>query len=344
MAGDTMPVRDDERFDEAALAAYLEGRLEGAGRPLTVRQFGGGAANLTYELDFGSAVYVLRRPPLGPVAPKSHDMAREYQVLAAIAEVYPYSPRPYLLCADDEVIGAPFFIMERKRGTVIHRELPPALAQDPEMPAKLAYALVEALAALHDIDYAGVGLSDLGKPEGFVERQVHGWWNRWEAARAAELPSMRATYDWLAANLPARSEGTIVHNDFKLNNCMFDDQGRLVAVFDWDMATLGDPLCDLGTLLAYWVEDDDPPEMKAFTPMPPDAGWPTRAELVARYARLGGEVEEIGFYHTLGLFRLAVILAQIYIRWEREQTQDERFSRFWELTKSVAAAAANEIP
>ena len=343
--GETIAVRADERFDEAALAGYLAGRLPGSRRALTVRQFGGGAANLTYELDYGEHVYVMRRPPLGPVAPRSHDMAREHAVLSRLHEAFAPAPRSFLLCEDDSVIGAPFFVMERRYGVVVRRHMPAAYRSTPAAGRRLGEALVDGLATLHAVDYASLGLDDLGKPVGFVERQVQGWRGRWDKAAADPVPAMDAVHDWLVDRLPSESGTALIHNDYKLDNAMFaaDDPGRLVAVFDWDMATLGDPLSDLGALLTYWLDDDDPDEVRAFSPMPHDAaGFPSRAELVERYATASGrDVSDIGFFHVLGLYRVAVILAQIHIRWLRGQTRDGRFAGLGDLVKLVAARAAD---
>lgn len=340
---DTIEVRPGEALDVESLAAYLDGRVEATG-PLHVRQFGGGAANLTYELSFGEHSYVLRRPPHGPVAPHSHDMVREYRVLRAISDVYPYAPRPLLLCEDEKILGAPFFVMERRYGVVVYREMPPSLSDEPRSPRLMATAMVEALARLHDLDHEALGLGDFGRPHGFVERQVEGWWGRWERSKNASLATMDALHDWLRTNLPGEAKPSIIHNDFKLDNCMFapDDPAELVAVFDWDMATIGDPLVDLGTLLAYWRQPDDDPAVQRFSPMPPSAGFPSRAELVAIYSQARAmDIPDLRFYQVLGLYRLAVILAQIHMRWRHGQTADERFERFWTLTELVAANAAS---
>lgn len=341
---ETIDVRPDEQFDEAALVTFLRGRLPGSDAPLAVRQFSGGAANLTYELDFGDHVYVLRRPPLGPVAPKSHDMAREHRVLARLHEAYAPAPRSFLLCEDTSVIGAPFFVMERRRGVVVRRRLGDRFTDVEEAPRQLGLALIDGLADLHDVDVEEVGLADLGRPAGFVARQIDGWWVRWQRAKSDDNPAMEETHTWLTAHQPPEGLASLVHNDYKLDNSMFaaDNPAELVAVFDWDMATLGDPLSDLGGLLAYWTDDDDPPEVRAFSPMPADAsGFPSRAELVERYAmRTSRNVDHIDFFHVLALFRLAVILAQIHIRWVRGQTQDDRFADLDELVKLIAARAA----
>ncbi len=340
---DTIEVRPDERFDVAKVAAYLRGKLPGSENELTVRQFGGGAANLTYLLDYDSHEYVLRRPPLGPVAKSAHDMAREYKVLSVLHQVLPTAPRAFLYCQDAEIIGADFFVMERREGVVVRRTLPPQFANMPDAPRRISEALVDALAAFHAVDYAALGLSDLGKPDGFIERQVEGWYKRWHAAKAEEVPEMDSAYNWLKANLPPSTEFSLVHNDYKLDNVMLDaaDPGRLVAIFDWDMCTLGDPMSDVGALLCYWTEPTDPPYLQGMAMMPTgDLGFLTRRELVARYAQKSGRsVHNINFYHTLGLFRLVVIIAQIYIRYARGQTQDERFAAFGPMIPLMARAA-----
>ena len=340
---DTIEVRPDEQFDEARLAEYLRGKLPGSENRLTVRQFGGGAANLTYLLDYGSHEYVLRRPPLGPVAKSAHDMGREYKVLSVLHQALPFAPRAFLYCGDPALIGADFFVMERRKGVVVRRKIPPQFAEMPDAPRRMSEAMVDALAALHAVDYAALGLSDLGKPEGFIERQVEGWYKRWHAAKEADLPEMDAVYEWLKANLPTSSDVSLVHNDYKLDNVMLaeDDPGQLVAIFDWDMCTLGDPMSDLGALLCYWTEPADAPYFQQMAMMPTgELGFLTRRELVERYAmKSGRSVHNISFYHTLGLFRLVVIIAQIYIRYARGQTQDERFAAFGPMIPLMAKAA-----
>lgn len=346
MNDDTTPVRPDERLDEARLQDFLRGKLEGSDRSLRVRQFGGGAANLTYRLDFDGQEYVLRRPPLGPLAPSSHDMAREYRVLSVLHRAYPEAPRAFLFCEDAAVIGAPFFVMECRRGIVVRRSLPEGFAAAPDSQRLMSEALVDALARLHAVDYGALGLGDLGKPEGFLARQIAGWHDRWQRAKVDEVPAMDEVHAWLVAHVPAQSAAALVHNDYKLDNVMLDeaDPGRVVAVFDWDMATLGDPLSDLGALLTYWSEPSDPAPFRAMAMMPTTAGFPSRQDLVERYARASGrDVSAIGFYHVLGLFRLAVIAAQIYVRFHRGQTRDERFAAFGKLVPVVAEAARNRM-
>jgi aminoglycoside phosphotransferase (APT) family kinase protein len=346
---DTIPVRADERFDEERLANYLDGMLPGTENKLGVRQFGGGAANLTYLLDYGSHQYVLRRPPLGPIAPTSHDMGREHKVLSVLHEAFPYAPRSYLYCDDSTVIGAPFHIMRRCTGTVVRTRIPEEYEQIHDAPRQMSLALVDALADFHAVDYERLGLAGIGRPEGFIKRQIDGWHRRWMEAKAEDVPEMDVLHTWLNDYQPSSRESTLVHNDFKLDNTMFDpsDPGRVVAVLDWDMCTLGDPLSDLGALLTYWTESTDPPPMQAaatsFMPVGDDR-FPTRAELVSRYAtRSGRDVAEVHFYHILGLYRVIVIVAQIFIRFKRGQTQDRRFASFGLLVKNLAQSARTMI-
>lgn len=344
MPDDIIPVRPDERLDEARLADYLAGRLPGSEGALSVRQFGGGAANLTYLLDYGTHEYVLRRPPLGPVAASAHDMGREYRVLSVLWRAFPPAPRAFLFCEDESLIGAPFFVMERRRGVVVRRSLPELYAGQPDAPRRMSEALIDTLAAFHAVDYEALGLGGLGKPAGFLERQIEGWYRRWQGAKPDELPDMERVYAWLRDNRPAEAGVSLVHNDYKLDNVMLaaGDPGRVVAVFDWDMCTLGDPLSDLGALLTYWTEPADPPYLQATAMMPlGDVGFLTRDELTARYAEKSGRaVGDIHFYHALGLFRLTVIIAQIFIRYRRGQTQDARFAAMEAMIPLVARRAA----
>lgn len=344
---DTIDVRPDEKFDKEKLAAYLHGRLPGTENTLTVRQFGGGAANLTYLLDYGTHEYVLRRPPLGPVAKKAHDMGREYQVLSVLHRAFPLAPRAFLFCEETAVIGAPFFIMERRQGVVVRKSLPSQFAAIPDAPRQMSKALVDALARFHAVDYKAIGLGDLGEPAGFIARQIAGWYKRWQAAKIEAVTEMDTIFTWLRENQPETTQFSLVHNDYKLDNVMLaaDDPGRITAIFDWDMCTLGDPLSDLGAMLTYWSEPTDSPYFQGMAMMPTgDIGFLTRTELVKRYGeRSGRSVSDINFYHALGLFRLTVIIAQIYIRYHRGQTQDKRFTAFGPMIPMMARAALDVI-
>jgi aminoglycoside phosphotransferase (APT) family kinase protein len=341
MSPELGPVREGEQIDTEALTGYLRGKLEGVEDGFAVRQFPGGHSNLTYLLEAGGKEYVLRRPPLGPVAPKAHDMAREYNVLVAIHPLLPQAPRAFLLCDDPGVIGAVFFIMERRRGLVLRREVPAPWAGDPDFGRRVSEAFVDCLAALHAVDVSRVML---GKPAGFLERQVNGWAGRWQRAQTEALPQMEQLITWLQERLPDSPPATVVHNDYKLDNLMLDaaDPGRVEAVLDWEMATAGDPLVDLGCVMCYWPEAGDPAvrreALSSITTLP---GWFTRAQLVERYAqKTGRDVSGLGYYEVFGIFKIAVVLQQIYFRYKRGQTRDERFRNFDERVRGLVEVAA----
>ena len=340
MSADSAPVRAGEQIDTAALTAYLRGKLNGVESGLAIRQFPGGHSNLTYLLEAGGRDYVLRRPPLGPVAPKAHDMAREYQVLRAVHPFFAPAPRPFLLCEDPSVIGAVFFIMERRHGMVLRREIPAEYAGDADFGRRVSEAFVDCLAALHAVDVDRVAL---GKPAGFLERQISGWAERWQRAQTETLPQMEQLIRWLVERLPPSPPPTLVHNDYKLDNMMLDaaDPGRVEAVLDWEMTTTGDPLVDLGCVLCYWPEPGDPPvrreALSSITTLP---GWFNRALLVERYARLTGrDVSGLSYYEVFGIFKVAVVLQQIYFRYHRGQTRDERFRDFGERVRGLVEIA-----
>ncbi|HTT80494.1 MAG TPA: phosphotransferase family protein, partial [Stellaceae bacterium] len=289
-AAELIDERPDERLDAARLLPYLRAHLPGAEGRLTVRQFGGGKANLTYLLRFeagaSASEFVLRRPPLGPIPPGAHDMAREHRVLSALHRRYRPAPRSLLFCADDSLIGAVFLVEERRRGFVIRDDIPAELAGQPALNRRIGEALVDALADLHLVRPDEVGLGDLGRAEGYLERQLAGWTRRWQAAQGGEEAARSAALwapllDRLAAELPASHGAALLHNDYRLDNCLLDpaDPGQIEAVLDWDMCTQGDPLADLGYLLNYWVEPDDPPEWREIAAMPTwRPGFPSRAE------------------------------------------------------------------
>lgn len=334
-------VRADERFDERRLEAYLRDQVPDLDGPMEVRQFHGGHANLTYDVRFGDRELVLRRPPLGPVAPKSHDMRREFRALSALAPLFPYSPRPVTLCEDEGVIGAIFFVMERARGLVVRASWPEDLGDDPALRRRMGESLLDALADLHAVDTERPEVAALGRAEGFVERQVKGWHGRWERARTRDIPLMDELAAWLGARIPSPERVSVLHNDYKLDNAMFalDDPGRLVAIFDWDMTSLGDPLIDLGTLLGYWTEEGDqtPRGTGGVTHL---SGFPSRAELAERYqARSGINLDKLAWYESFALFKTAVVLEQIYVRFVKGQTQDERFKALGEFVPRLAEAA-----
>jgi aminoglycoside phosphotransferase (APT) family kinase protein len=337
---DTAPIRPEERFDEESVAAYLRQALPEllGDAPIEFEQFPGGAANLTYLVRAGDLELVLRRPPLGPVAPGAHDMSREYRVLSRLWEEFRLAPRAYHHCEDPAVIGKDFFVMERRRGHVIRRQWPSGFDDGARL--RLGNGLVDALVDLHRVDPAGVGFEDLGRPAGFVERQVAGWSRRWSAAATRPVPAMDELSTRLAAEVPEPQAAVILHNDFKLDNTMTDTDGNLVAVFDWDMATLGDPLVDLGTMLAYWADPDDPTFLIFGSQAVTLAPHMAKGDVVARYAeRSGLDVTSIAYYEALALWRIATIIEQIYARFVAGQTSDDRFAGFEPIAPLLADAA-----
>ncbi len=351
MDRDVRDVREDEQLDWSRLAAWLRERLPACGvpaldvsRPPEIAQFPGGHSNLTYLVRFGEAEIVVRRPPLGPVAPTAHDMAREFRWLSAMHPVFPLAPRPYLLCDDPSVIGAVFYAMERRRGAVVRSEEPPALAA-PGPRRRLSEAFIDTLVDLHAIDVAAHGLSGLGKPAGFVERQVRGWSDRWQRSKTAPLTEMDALAAWLREHLPGDpSSPSVVHGDFKLDNVMVDpgDVSRIVAVFDWEMSALGDPLVDVGIVLTYWSPTAPPEQRDALTTVTDRPGYLSREEIIERYgARSGRDMSEVRYYEIFAVFKIAVVIQQIYYRFVQGQTSDPRFATFGARVEYLARHAAH---
>ena len=339
MSGMLPPLVDPE-----ALARYLDTALpDAAGQPLHVERIRGGHSNETFFVTRGDARWVLRRPPRGPLLPTAHDVGREYRVLRGLIQTSVPVPRPLLLCEDTAVIGAPFYLMERAEGTVIRETLPPAFAADESARAGLGYELVDRLAELHAVDYTAVGLSDLGKPAGYLERQLRRWTGQLDASRNRPLPDLDAVTAWLAAHLPESPPATIVHGDYRLDNAMYAPQppARIVAILDWEMATLGDPLADLGYLLSFWMEPGDPTtaleDSWRVTALP---GFPTRAQLVARYAeRTGRVLTDVPFYVALAIWKLAVLLEGSYKRHLAGTTDDPFFATLGEGVPALARRA-----
>jgi len=325
-------VRPGEELPKGPLAAYLLAALGlRSDAELQISQFPGGYSNLTYLVRCGDRELVLRRPPFGSKVKSAHDMGREFRILSALYPIYGKVPRPLSYCDDDSVLGAPFYLMERVPGVILRKSPQPELGLvAAKMPA-LCAALCDTLCELHALDWAKAGLSELGRPEGYVERQVSGWSKRYRDAQTDEVPVVSEVMDWLARHIPASPPATLVHNDFKFDNVILDpgDLTRVVAVLDWEMATIGDPLMDLGTTLCYWVEAADPPELIAarFGPTTLPGSY-TRAELCARYAeRSGRDLTHIVFYYCFGLFKTAVVVQQIYYRYKQGLTRDPRFAQ-----------------
>lgn len=340
------PVRAGEELDTAWLARFLEEQVPGLKGPLTVEQFPGGHSNLTYLLRMGESELVLRRPPFGAKAIKAgHDMEREYRILTRLRPVYSKVPRALVFRGENESpLGAPFYVMERAQGVILRHRPPKGVDLGPDTMRKLSESFVDNLVELHAVDWQAAGLGDLGKPEGYLRRQVEGWTSRYQKARTDDIPEMEQVARWLIEHVPPESGATVIHNDYKYDNLVLEpsEPWRIRAVLDWEMATLGDPLSDLGMALAYWVQADDPDEVKALplglTTLP---GNFTREQLVARYVEKSGrDASHMAFHYVLSLFKVAVIAQQIYWRFAQGLTKDERFGMLIFAVKVLGQVAA----
>ncbi len=333
-------VRDEERFDATALEDFLSRNIEGFEGPLTVRQFPSGFSNLTYALeDANGREFVMRRPPFGANVKSGHDMHREYRILDALHPALPEAPRPYVYTDDESIVGAPFYVMERVRGIVLRGVSPRVRGlDDPATMRGACEALVDTLVALHAVDLDACGLGDFGRPQGYAERQVSGWTRRWQKSMTEEVPQLDRAAAWLAANMPPEQPGTLIHNDFKYDNVVYapDDLGKIIAVLDWEMATVGDPLMDLGTSLAYWIEEADEAILQTVAGPTALPGNLSRAQVAERYAEKSGRsLDDIVFYYVYGLFKVAVIGQQIFYRYHHGHTSDERFAFLIHLVRAI---------
>ena len=342
---DTIAIRAGEEFDFQKVEQYLREHIDGLGEgELQVGQFPSGASNLTYLVQVGDWEGVLRRPPFGPVAPKAHDMQREAGLLQKIHPVFPLAPRPYVFCGDLSILGAPFYVMERRKGVVLNDTFPPEVTPTVELCQGLSHTVLETLVQIHAIDWQAAGLSEFGYPEGFLGRQVKGWIERYFRAKTDEIPEVEPLTHWLAEHTPASPAPTLIHNDFKLNNMLLskEDLTKATAVLDWELTTIGDPLFDLASTLSYWVNNDDPEELR--TILPTVTHWPgfiSRDRFMELYAQKSGrDLSSMHFYMTFAYFKLAVIVQQIYVRWKRGQTQDERFAAFGGRVQNLITYAA----
>ena len=331
-ASELATVRSGEDLDWTAIEAYLR-RVAPEGLDLSgdleVQQFPNGAANLTYMLRFGETELVLRRPPFGQLAPGAHDMKREFRVLSALWKIFDKAPRAYLFSDDPSIAGADFFVMERRRGEVIRGVIPESMRRHDDVAKRVGLALVDAMADFHLLDPDDVGLGKLGRPEGFVARQVSGWKKRWDLVADPNYDAaMGGLHERLARSLPSAQRVSFVHNDLKLDNCMFDpsDPDRVTAFFDWDMTTLGDPLVDLGTLLNYSPDPSDSPGAGRVGHEGMEAmGLPGRADMTARYGeRSGLDVSQVNWYEAFALWKTATVVQQLHHRWLVGDSTDER--------------------
>ncbi|MDH3680079.1 MAG: phosphotransferase family protein [Acidimicrobiia bacterium] len=353
--GDTAPaeveeVRAGEELDWAGIEAHLRSELppevstEG---PFAVAQFPNGAANLTYLIAFGEDELVLRRPPFGTLAPGAHDMKREFTVLSRLWRYFDRAPRAYLFSDDHSIAGADFFVMERRRGEVIRGVIPPSMRGHDQVGRRIGLALADAMADFHLLDPDACGLGDLGRPDGFMSRQVGGWKKRWDlVVDPGWDESMSEIHARLEETTPAAQRVSFVHNDLKLDNALFDpaDPDRVTAFFDWDMTTLGDPLADLGTLLNYWPDPDDRDEVRrASHDGMSRMGLPTRAEVSERYGeRTGLDVSAVGWYEAFAQWKTAVVVQQLHHRWTVGDSTDERMETIAD-TLPLLIASAREL-
>lgn len=338
---DTIEVRKGEELPIDKLTNFLQEKVLDLDKEnLEIEQFGAGHSNLTYLLRVGDWEAVLRRPPHGPVAKGAHNMEREYNFLNYIHSFFPVAPKPIIFSENESIVGSPFFIMERKKGIVLDTEFPSFIDYSREIGERLSSIMVDQLVNLHSIDYTKTKLTEMTKPEGFMERQVKGWIDRYERAKTDEIKGVDELVTYLETNIPTSSEATIIHYDYKLNNALFsEDFSQMTGLFDWEMTTVGDPLADVGAAMSYWIQADDPMMLKTGLGNPPVTikdGFYTRDQFMEEYAkRSRRDLENIDFYLTFAYFKLAVICQQIYYRYKQGQTQDQRFAHFNEFVKNL---------
>ncbi len=327
-------VREDDQLDAARVHEWLREQVPDLpGELPEIRQFPGGASNLTYLLRYPDRDLILRRPPFGHKAKSAHDMVREYRVQSALKPVYPVVPDMVALCTDESVMGCDFYVMERIKGMILRSDLPEGMELDPQQARSLCTSVIDRLVDLHKVDYRAAGLEDLGKGAGYVERQIRGWSDRCEKSLTWNAPRWRRVRDWLHANMPDDVGTCIIHNDFRFDNVVLDpeDPQRIIGVLDWEMATLGDPLMELGCVMSYWVQDDDDRLYHMLRRQPTNLpGMLRREEVVEYYCdRMNLRPDNWTFYEVYGLFRLAVIIQQIYYRYHHKQTRNPAFKTFW---------------
>jgi aminoglycoside phosphotransferase (APT) family kinase protein len=336
-------IRSGEELDLAKLKPYLRHHFPGETGTLQVRQFPSGHSNLTYSLQLGVRELVLRRPPFGSKVKSAHDMSREYRVLSKLHSVYAPAPEVLLFCDDESILGAPFYVMEPIRGIILRKNLPAGLDFPAQTARQLSECFIENLVRLHGVDCAAAGLADLGRPEGYLERQVRGWTERYYGSRTHDYPEVEKICAWMQRHMPPPGAGALIHNDYKYDNVVLDarDITKIVGVLDWEMCTIGDPLSDLGTALAYWVDSTDSDEMQQNRWGPTTyPGSFTRAEVVHCYAqKTARDTSRILFYLTFARFKLAVIVQQIYYRYQQGLTKDQRFASMPEKIQMLLRSA-----
>jgi len=344
----TRLVRRGEEIDPDRLWEYLSQNLPDLNQPLRIEQFPAGFSNLTYLVRAGERQLVLRRPPVGAKIKTAHDMGREFTILSGLHPIYSKVPRPLLFCQDESVIGAPFYLMERVEGIILRAQPPKEIKLTPELMRRLSETFVATFVEIHNVDFIRAGLEKLGNPDGYVKRQVEGWIGRYQKSRTDDVPEIDQLSSWLLDSMPADSkQPTLIHNDYKYDNIVLapEEMSKVLAVLDWEMATIGDPLMDFGTSLGYWVDADDGLEWQKYafgiTMLP---GSFSRSQLVQRYADLSGrDLSNVVFYYVFGLLKIAVIVQQIYFRYRQGLTTDERFSHLDLLVKACGRMAGRSI-
>ena len=335
-------IRSGEELDLGKLEPFLRQRFPDDTGSLQVRQFPSGHSNLTYSLHLGAREAVLRRPPFGSKVKSAHDMGREFRVLSQLHSVYSPAPKVLFYCDDDSILGAPFYVMEPIHGIILRKDPPPGLELNPEKTRRLSESFIENLIRLHNVDYAAVGLSDLGKPQGYLERQVRGWTERYYGSKTHDYLEVEKIAAWMRERIPSTRDVSLIHNDYKYDNIVLDaaEPTKIVGVLDWEMCTIGDSLADLGTTLAYWIDTTDPEEMQQLRGGPTaHPGSFTRSEVVHFYSqKTGRDVSDIAFYVVLARFKLAVIVQQIYYRYSQGLTTDGRFVAMPDQIKMILRA------
>lgn len=356
---DTKPIRQGEELHEVNLAEFLRENLNLETEEIEISQFPGGSSNLTYCVQIGAEEYVLRRPPFGNQVKSAHDMSREFNVLSKLSAVYQPAPKPLIYCDDENVIGTEFYLMERRKGLIIRGKSPTAetralanvstetLENSQDLRKKVIESFIENLVKLHSLDYKKIGLENLGNPEGYAERQITGWTKRYFNAKTDEHSEIETAIEWLNENIPASNGAALIHNDYKFDNIMLNpnDLTEIVAVLDWEMTTIGEPLMDLGSSLAYWMSKENGEEMLSM-PFNPRVLMEniSRSQLVEIYEEKSGKrVSDIVFYYVFGTFKLAVIAQQIYFRYVKGFTKDQRFAAFNHLVNSLGKIALHAI-
>lgn len=340
-------VRTGEELDVIAVEHWLKAQGVDLQGQVEVTQYSGGASNWTYRLKYSNADLILRRPPKGTKAKSAHDMAREYHVQKALAEYYPVVPEMLALCQDESIIGCDFYVMNRIEGIIPRANLPKELDFDEFQVRELCINVIDKLIELHQVPYEGTELEKLGKGAGYCRRQVEGWDGRYEKAKTINVPSFKYVRNWLKDNIPADSKTCVIHNDWRFDNVILDPNNptQVIGVLDWEMATLGDPLMDLGSALAYWVEDTDNRLFKATRRQPTNLkGMLSRKEVVEYYLeKTGLQADNWTFYEVFGIFRLAVIAQQIYYRYYHKQTTNPVFKDFWVIIHALHIRALKLI-